>query len=145
MIDITRAMRNDRLMKAITGLSVHAFSQLLPSFTKTFESHCRKLGLRPDLGRGHTLKTTHQKLFYILFYIKCYPTFDLAGLMFDGVDRARTHEWTKVLLPVLRKALKKEIVLPRRKLGKLDEFFKTQRTPWGLCPIPLAAFAIIST
>jgi len=38
-------------------------------------------------GRRHTLKTPTDKLFFILFYLKCYPTFDLAGLLY-GVDRA---------------------------------------------------------
>ncbi|WP_375340289.1 transposase family protein [Okeania sp.] len=37
-------------------------------------------------GRKAPLPTVEDKLFYILFYLKCYPTFDLASILFD-MDR----------------------------------------------------------
>jgi hypothetical protein len=54
-------------------------------------------------GRKHTLKIAAERLFFILFYVKCYPTMDLAGFLF-GVDRSRIQRWVKELLPLLIQA-----------------------------------------
>ncbi|MGK7922653.1 MAG: transposase family protein, partial [Trichodesmium sp.] len=43
-------------------------------------------------GRKARLRTSKDKLFYILFYFKCYPTFDLASILFD-IDRSQAHHW----------------------------------------------------
>lgn len=123
MIGIKKAFRNFRLMKAMTGLAVEEFNALLPVFREAFGARRKRRGVRVGYGRHHTLLTPEDKLFYILFYVKCYPTFDLASFIFGGVDRARTHEWTHELLPVLRMALKKNIVLPERKMRTPEEFF----------------------
>ena len=50
------------------------------------------------------LRTFEHKLFYILFYFKCYPTFDLAGILFD-IDRSQAHHWAHRLQPILEAAL----------------------------------------
>jgi hypothetical protein len=42
-------------------------------------------------GSKARLQTIEAKLFYILFYFKCYPTFDLSGILFD-LDRSQMHE-----------------------------------------------------
>jgi hypothetical protein len=49
-------------------------------------------------------------LFYILLYNKCYPTFDLAGLLFD-IDRAQAHYWMHRLQLILSTRVKKIGVL----------------------------------
>ena len=38
MLDIKRALNNDRLMRALTGLNRSAFEQLLPSFSAAYEA-----------------------------------------------------------------------------------------------------------
>jgi len=55
-------------------------------------------------GRKARLRTPQDKLFYILLYFKCYPTFDLAGLLFD-LDRAQAHHWMHRLQPILEELL----------------------------------------
>jgi len=124
MITIQKAFKNARLLKALTGLTEAEFSFLLPAFRDAFAASRKRRGIHVDYGRKHTLKDIAGKLFYILFYVKCYPTFDLASFIFGGVDRARTHEWAHELLPVLEKALKRKIVLPERKMRTPEEFFK---------------------
>ena len=127
MLNIKRALRSNRLMKALTGLSVTEFEGLLPSFKaglnkspmKAKKERKRAIGG----GRRHTLPNASDKLFFILLYLKCYPTFDLAGLMY-GVDRAQTQRWVKSLLPVLEEVLGWQVVLPRRKIGSLEEFIQ---------------------
>jgi hypothetical protein len=58
---------------------------------------------------------------YILFYFKCYPTFDLAGLLFD-LDRSQANRWMHRLQSVLEAALGHQLVLPKRKLRSMAEF-----------------------
>ena len=123
MLNITRAFKQPRLMKAITGLSPGEFATLLPTFQACFVSSRKRADIRIGFGRPHTLDTTEQKLFFILFYVKCYPTYDLLSLTFDR-DRRRAHEWVQELLSVLKKSLKREIVLPKRKLRSVEEFLE---------------------
>ena len=95
MLDITRALNNDRLMRAMTGLNRTAFEQLLPSFSAAYkEAHPVSKTRKRAVGGGQkpTLKRMPEKLFFVLFYFKCYPTFDLAGLLFD-VDRSQSNRW----------------------------------------------------
>ena len=61
-------------------------------------------------------------LFFILFYCKTYPTFDLAAAIFN-VNRSQTNRWFHKLLPLLEKALGKEITLPARKLETMEQLF----------------------
>jgi len=43
-------------------------------------------------GRKACLRHIQDKQFFILFYFKSYPTFDVAGLLFD-MHRSQAHEW----------------------------------------------------
>jgi hypothetical protein len=124
MIAIQKAFRNARLLKSLTGLTEAEFNSLLPAFRDAFAASRRRRGIHVDYGRKHTLRDIAGKLFYILFYTKCYPTFDLASFIFGGVDRARTHEWAHEFLPILERALGRKIVLPERKMRTPEEFFK---------------------
>jgi hypothetical protein len=60
-------------------------------------------------------------LFFILFYFKCYPTFDLAGFLV-GIDRSQAHYWVHRLQPVLETALGKKMSLPSRKIDSVEDF-----------------------
>ena len=62
-----------------------------------------------------------EKLFYILFYCKCYPTFALASILFNFA-RSQAHEWTHRLLPILETALGKKVALPECKVRSIEEF-----------------------
>jgi hypothetical protein len=130
MLNINRALRSDRLMKALTGLSIAEFERLLPDFAaglnKTQAKAKKKRKRAVGGGRRHTLQRPADKLFFILFYLKCYPTFDLAGLLY-GVDRSQAQRWVKALLPVLETVLGWQAVLPQRRIGSIEEFI--QRFP----------------
>jgi hypothetical protein len=114
----------------MTGLNRKAFDALLPSFTQAYEQSLtnpyvprqRALGG----GRKATLQTMEDKLFYSLFYCKCYPTFDLASVLFN-FDRSQAHEWVHRLLPILETALGQKLALPERKIHSVEEFL--QRFP----------------
>lgn len=125
MLNLERALNQDRLLRALTGLNRKAFDALLPSFEQAYEAS--RIASKPVRkrarggGRKARLQSSEAKLFYILFYFKCYPTFDLAGILFD-LDRSQTHEWMHELQPVLETALGQEMVLPERKLRSVEAF-----------------------
>ncbi|NJL53229.1 MAG: transposase, partial [Hydrococcus sp. SU_1_0] len=125
MLNIERVLGQDRLVRAMTGLNRKAFEDLLPSFAVEYERVNSTLTKPRQRARGGgakaKLENAQEKLFYILFYFKCYPTFDLAGVIFD-LDRSQTHRWMHRLQPILQETLGKEMVLPVRKLRSIEEF-----------------------
>jgi len=128
MLNIDRALRSNRLMLALTGLQPHEFLKLLTTFEKIFlESCCNKTRKRAfGAGRKGVLRNAQMKLFYILLYLKIYPTYDVASFIF-GVDRSRCCRWTQKFLQILSQALNRELVLPKRQIHSVEEFTR-------LCP-----------
>ncbi|UBF24001.1 transposase [Kovacikia minuta CCNUW1] len=127
MLNLERIFRDDRLLRAMTGLNRKAFENLLPSFNEAYQQSrsnpevVRKRA--PGGGRKATLRTSRDKLFYILLYCKCYPTFDLMSVLFD-FDRSCAWDWVHGLLPVLEQALGHKQVLPERKVRSMEEFLE---------------------
>lgn len=89
MLNIERALKQNRLLRALTGLNRKAFDALLPTFNAVYEQDLLKQSRQRAVGGGRKarLRNPQDKLFYILLYFKCYPTFDVAGVLFD-IDRA---------------------------------------------------------
>lgn len=133
MISVNRALKSIRLARATTGLSASEFNQLSASFGQEFQKERwirYKIGLkcgdrerRPGGGRIGNLRSFTAKLFFVLLYFKCYPTFDVLGLVFD-LDRANAFRNIQRLTPILEKVLGKKMVLPKRKINTLDELFE---------------------
>jgi DDE superfamily endonuclease/Helix-turn-helix of DDE superfamily endonuclease len=127
MLNLERILKQDRLMRAMTGLNRKAFEELLPSFTAAYERSLfnpfAERQRAPGGGRKATLRTMEEKLLYILLYCKCYPTFDLLSVLFD-FERSCAHDWVHRLLPILETALGDKPVLPVRKLSSLEEFME---------------------
>jgi hypothetical protein len=67
-----------------------------------------------------------KKLFFVLFYLKVYPTFDVLGTLF-AKPRGRSCEAVDLLLPLLEAALGQKCVLPQRRIRSVAEF--RQRFP----------------
>lgn len=126
-MNIRTALRNDRLCASLTGLRIKEFNDLVNDFSWNYLEYEHKR--KPDRvrkvggGRGSYLKNVEEKLFYILFYMKTYPTFDLASF-YVGFHRSNACEWVKILLPVLETTLKRKLVLPVRKISSPEEFEK---------------------
>jgi hypothetical protein len=76
-MNISKLSRDPRAIKAVTGLSYQEFSDLAPTFAKAlYEIQSERQGRRrkPGGGQKGILKTTEDELFFILFYLKTYPT-----------------------------------------------------------------------
>jgi hypothetical protein len=125
MLDIQRVLNQDRLLRALTGLNRKAFDALLATFSPLYEQTRQTQPRQRAVGGGRKARLlgTQEKLFFILFYFKCYPTFDLAGIIFD-MHRSQAHEWMQRLQPILEQTLGKNMVLPERKLDSIEAFLE---------------------
>lgn len=131
MIDIKRALNNPRMMTALTGLTPKEFKDLIPSYLELWQKtkldkYLKELDSRqrqPGGGRTGFLKTIEEKLFYILFYYKCYPTFDLVSFFYH-CNRSNACRRVAQLSQILERTLGKKLVLPKRQILTPEEFFQ---------------------
>lgn len=125
MLDLERIFQQDRVMRAMTGLNYVAFEALLAGFIPIYHASLVRPGMvrkrAAGGGRKATLNSSQAKLFYILLYCKCYPTFDLLGVLFN-FDRSCAHDWVHRLLPLLEATLGHKQVLPARQVRSMAEF-----------------------
>ena len=114
-------IRNERQFKAFTGLPQKEFYRLLPEFThgleavrqQRYQKHRAQRKRHPGGGRKGALSTPDVKLFFVLFYLKNYPTFDVLGGLFN-LSPSKAEDNIVKLLPILRQAEKRLHVLPHR-------------------------------
>ena len=95
MMNLNKILKNKRLTLALTGLSPQEFLDLLPIFAQTwidkkqddYQKNRKNRKRKPGGGRKGFLKEMQDKLLFILFYYKCYPTYDVLSF-FYGFNRA---------------------------------------------------------
>lgn len=128
MIKIEKVLKNKRLTSALTGLTPEKFIELVPDFAKALEQDKRQRyrkdenrKRKPGGGSIGFLRTVEAKLFYVLFYFKCYPTFDLLSGFYD-CDRSNACRRQQYLTGILEKALGRKLALPKRQLRSVEEF-----------------------
>lgn len=129
-MNIERIFKNERLMLAITGLNAKEFNALLPIFSKIWqqkkiEQHNLNSTGKRALGGGRKgfLKTIPEKLLFILFYYKCYPTYDVMSFFYE-CNRSNAFHRQEELSKILELALGKKLVLPKRQMRNVEDFFK---------------------
>jgi Helix-turn-helix of DDE superfamily endonuclease len=123
-------VRDDRQMKALTGLSQAQFASLLPVFSAIYQATQQQRyeeGLRsgtrrrkPGGGTKGKLPTMAEKLLFVLYYYKTYPTFDVLGTQFD-IGRSKAHENLHKLSPLLYDTLVHLEMMPHREFGTPDD------------------------
>lgn len=124
-MNFSKIARNPRLCRALTGMGYQEFSDLVPVFeTSLIELRMQKPNRKRKVGAGQKgkLPTTESKLFFILFYLKNYPTYDVLGFLSDK-ERSHACEAVRLYSKALKKALGRELALPKRKITSVEEFF----------------------
>jgi len=123
-MDIEKILNNQRLARALIGVSKAAFLSLLPAFTQIVREQAESKRRKRAVGGGRkgNIKEAKQKLFFILFYVKTYPTFDVAAFVFAS-SKSCTCDWAHAILPLLEQALGRKVLLPKRQLRSTEEFF----------------------
>lgn len=119
-------IRDERQMKALTGLSQAQFDYLLPVFSDIYQATQQRTyeeGVQSGTRRRHPgggskgkLPTMVEKLQFVLYYYKTYPTFDVLGTQF-AMARSKAHENLHKLSPMLYDTLVHLELMPYRELG----------------------------
>jgi hypothetical protein len=130
MISVEMAKRTDRLMRSTTSLTVAEFEKLtvcLAEILAKVQAQKTAAGKprqrRPGGGRKGCLASAEQKLFFILFYYKAYPTQDVMGLFF-GITQGQVSEWVKRLTALVGQLL--PLQRPVRQARQLAELLRDQ-------------------
>jgi hypothetical protein len=128
MLQLSRITQDARTLKALMGMSPGEFDDLLVTFSRILDRHALRQSRKRAIGGGYkgVLDSPGKKLFFVLFYLKVYPTFDVLGALF-AKPRGRSCESIHRLLPVLEEALGERCVLPERRISSMAEF--RQRFP----------------
>lgn len=124
-------IRDDRQMRALTGVPAEKFSILEAALALALDDEKERIyqeGLsagkrqrKPGGGQKGKLPTVNDKLVFLLYYLKVYPTFDVLGAQF-GMSRSKACENVHVLRPILYKALQNLGVMPYREFKTIEEF-----------------------
>jgi hypothetical protein len=123
-------IRDDRQRKALTGLSQAQFDHLLSVFSdlyQTTQQQTYEEGVKSGTRRRHPgggskgkLPTMAQKLPFVLYDYKTYPTFDVLGTQF-AMARSKAHENLHKLSPILYDTLVYLDLMPYRELTTPEE------------------------
>lgn len=124
-MNIDKVLNNKRLVRAVLGIKKETFEKLLITFKQVLQEEAEKKDRKRAYGGGSNgnIKDPRKKLFFILWYLKVYPTFDVAAYVFAS-SKSRTHIWAHKILPILEKTLGRKFVLPKRRISSVEEFFR---------------------
>lgn len=123
--EISEKIKTERQLRAITGLNYKQFSILLPVFSQYLEEmkQDKHKNKERKIGSGNkgAIETPTEKLLLILFYLRCYPTFDVLGFTF-GISGDSAHKYVYRLFEVAMKTLYDFGVLPHISFKTPEEF-----------------------
>ena len=98
------ARTKPRVFQQLTGLKIEEFDKLKGAFQKASEEEEPR---ESPAGRKAVLRTYEDKLFFILFYLRHYPTQEVLGFLF-GISQGQANQWIHRLTPIVKKALGEE-------------------------------------
>jgi hypothetical protein len=123
-------VRDDRQMRALTGLTIGQFENLAIEFEVDYQKQQQEAYIegiaegtrqrRPGGGSKGRLPNVKDKLFFTLVYFKTYPTFDVLGTQF-GMGRSKANENLHKLAPILSKTLVRLGIMPHREFFSVAE------------------------
>lgn len=117
-MNIEAALNDIRTSQATIGLSPKVFESLVYPFDNALKRVTKKNPYRG--GRSNILKTSREKLFFVLYYLKTYPTYDVLGVEY-GMHRSNAYRNVQRYLMALKLALQEESALPVSTLTELHE------------------------
>ena len=127
MISYRKLAKKPRLFRNFTGLRLDAFEQLLPSFADAYEADLDERDeakesarqRRRGGGRLSAIPTLEDKLVFILFYFRHYPTQTLQGFLFN-MSQPQANDWIHRLTAILNAALGEQQQLPARQAKDIE-------------------------
>ena len=132
MLNYAKIKNRPRIFQHLTGLTPTAFAHLLITFRRAYEvALLAEEAHRPSPrqrqqggGRKATLAGLEDRLVFILFYFKFYPTQELLGFLF-GFSQGQANYWVHYLTPLLNHALGYEQQLPQRQTTEVEQLLAT--------------------
>ena len=122
-------IRDDRQMKALTGVAQAHFDFLLPAFSHVYQETQQRYeegvkagqrSPRPGAGIKGKLPPMADQLLFVLYYYKTYATFDVLGAQFDMV-RSKANENLHKLSLILYETLVRLDLMPYRELERPED------------------------
>lgn len=120
-MDIEQALSDTRTSQATIGLTKKTFEKLEPLFDNALKRNLQKK--TNGAGRPFLLRTTREKLFFVLYYLKNYPTYDVLGVEF-GMHRSNAYRNVNRYMEALNNALQKCHCIPSDSIGKMKNKLK---------------------
>lgn len=128
MLNYTKLANKPRIFQSFTGLTLAAFKHLLTAFGRAEEQAWEQQEAQRRQprqrgrggGRKPTLVRPEDRLVFILFYFRVYPTQEVLGFLF-GMGQSQANEWIHRLTPLLNAALGYEQQLPARQAADLEQ------------------------
>jgi hypothetical protein len=127
MLSYKNLQNKPRILQSLTGMSMAEFEALVPSFEQAWQDYIDEHNIQGKErkrnyggGRKAEVKEVKDKMLFILFYFRQYPTQEVQGFLF-GIGQAQANMWVHRLTVVLNAALGKEQQLPERKASKLEQ------------------------
>lgn len=118
MATIFSNVKTERQMSASTGLSNLEFEELHKKYT-VLESQLTRWQENTK-GEALHLDSPRLRLFFILYYLRNYPPYDILGVHFD-MDGSTAQRNVELIYPILEQVLASHQYLPIRKLEELAE------------------------
>jgi len=131
VMELNDVLSNPKKLRMLTGLTPEEFEELARTFAQIWQEHTRLnwLGQQRQRakggGMGGQLNSARKRLFFILIYFRHYPIQEFLGALF-GFTQSQANRWIMRLTPLLKKALKRELVLPERRTANLGRLFKEE-------------------
>ena len=127
MLSYAKLQSKPRVFRSLTGITLSEFETLLPSFEQAWQDYIYTNYIAREErqrsyggGRKAELKDLRDKLLFILFYFRQYPTQEVQGFLF-GLGQSQANQWIHRLTTVLNQALVEEQHLPERNPRKLEK------------------------
>ena len=112
MLNFQKVRTRPRVFQQLTGLTLAAFETLLADFERAYDDDRQQRDRqrptprrrRPGGGAQGALPTPADKLVFLLFYFRQYPTQETLAFLF-GFSQGQACQWIHRLTPIVNRAL----------------------------------------
>ena len=126
-----RVFGKPKLLRSLTSLDAGEFARLLAAFEQSVQASRAEFNRFGEprrrapgaTGNPGVLSTPRARLFFVLFYFKCYPLQEVMGVLF-GLSQPQVCLWIGRLTPLVNAALGRELVLPARRPADLAKLLE---------------------
>jgi hypothetical protein len=118
-------------LQGVLSITTTEFEKLLPFFEASYDYYFKRFTLTGKVRERYHSSNSNNKvfltaedaLFFILFYMKGYPTEEHMALTFS-MTQPQVNQWKQVLQQVLKECFEKLEVLPARNTKDLNRLLQ---------------------